>query len=149
MIETNPDALSIAESMDEERAKGDIRGPLHGIPVMVKDVSCSTKTYVRGLTWFENMATKDKMHTTCGSYALLGSIVPRDAFVVAQLRKAGAIILGHANMTEWASLRSSSYSDGYSARGGQVRNPYDLSQSPCKSHKLCLFADHWMLTSHV
>lgn len=72
------------------------------------------------------------MQTTCGSWALLGASVPRDAFIVTQLRKAGAIILGHTNLSEWASLRSTWYSDGYSPRKGQVRNPYDLSRSPCK-----------------
>ena len=77
------------------------------------------------------MATDDAMQTTAGSWALLGSIVPRDAFIVSQLREAGAIILGHANMSEWASVRSKKYSTGYSPRGGQVRNPYDLSRSPC------------------
>ena len=77
------------------------------------------------------MATDDGMQTTAGSWALLGSIVPRDAFVVSKLRNAGAIILGHANMSEWASVRSKKYSTGYSPRGGQVRNPYNLSCSPC------------------
>lgn len=77
------------------------------------------------------MATKDKMQTTAGSWALLGSVVPRDAHTVALLRKAGAVILGHANMCEWASMRSSIESTGYSPRGGQTRNPYDLSRSPC------------------
>ncbi len=72
------------------------------------------------------------MQTTGGSWALLGCVVPRDAYVVSMLRKAGAIILGHANMSEWASTRSRHYSDGYSARGGQVRNPFDLMQSPCE-----------------
>lgn len=86
------------------------------------------------------MATKDKMQTTAGSWALLGSIVPRDAYVVSLLRKAGAIILGHANMSEWSSVRSSNYSTGYSPRGGQVRNPYDLSSSPCE-YESALCAD--------
>lgn len=81
------------------------------------------------------MATKDKMQTTAGSWALLGSIVPRDAFVVRKLREAGVVILGHASLTEWASLRSTYYSDGYAPRRGQVRNPYDLSKSPCKFSK--------------
>ncbi|KAI1120442.1 amidase [Nemania abortiva] len=114
VMEINPDALHIARNLDGERERGVIRGPLHGIPVLVKD----------------NIATKDKMQTACGSWALLGSIVPRDAFVVSQLRKGGAIIIGHANLTEWASLRSTWYSDGYSPRRGQVRNPYNLSCSP-------------------
>ncbi len=76
------------------------------------------------------MATKDKMQTTAGSWALLGSVVPRDAHIVSLLRQSGAIILGHTNLCEWAAVRSSKYSYGYSARGGQVRNPYDLSSSP-------------------
>ena len=78
------------------------------------------------------MATKDAMQTTAGSWALLGSQVPKDAHIVSLLRKAGAIILGHANMSEWASVRSKRYSTGYSPRGGQTRNPYDLSKNPCK-----------------
>lgn len=115
-MEVNPDALDIAEAMGEERNAGLIRSPLHGIPVIVKD----------------NIATKDKMQTTAGSWALLGSVVPRDAFVVKQLREAGDIIIGHTSLTEWVSLRSKYYSDGYSPRRGQVRKPYDLSKSPCK-----------------
>lgn len=114
VIEVNPEALDIAACLDDERRRGTVRGVLHGVPVLVKD----------------NMATKDKMQTTAGSWALLGSVVPRDAHVVTQLRKAGAIIIGHANMSEWASVRSKKYSTGYSPRGGQVRNPYDLSSSP-------------------
>ena len=78
------------------------------------------------------MATKDKMQTTAGSWALLGSQYPRDAHVVSLLRKAGAVILGHTNMSEWASVRSRKFSTGYSPRRGQVRNPFDLSKSPCK-----------------
>ena len=77
------------------------------------------------------MSTKDKMQTTAGSWALLGMKVPNDAHVVSLLRKAGAIILGHTNMSEWASVRSTRYSTGYSPRGGQVRNPFELSKSPC------------------
>ncbi|KAG9844886.1 amidase, partial [Aureobasidium melanogenum] len=114
VIETNPDALEIAQQLDNERAKGKTRGPLHGIPVLVKD----------------NMATKDKMQTTGGSWALLGTVVPKDAHIVHLLRKAGAIILGHSNLDEWAGMRSKIYSNGYSARGGQTRNPYMLSRSP-------------------
>jgi amidase len=114
VIETNPDAEEIAASLDNERAQGSIRGPLHGLPVLVKD----------------NIATKDKMQTTAGSWALLGSVVPRDAYIVSKLREAGAIILGHANMGEWASVRSKIYSTGYSPRKGQVRNPFDLRKSP-------------------
>ncbi|KAI9814317.1 MAG: hypothetical protein M1826_002283 [Phylliscum demangeonii] len=117
VIEVNPDASQIAHALDEERRQGMVRSSLHGIPVLVKD----------------NMATKDKMQTTAGSWALLGSTVPRDAHIVARLRQAGAIILGHANMSEWASLRSKEDSVGYSPRRGQVRNPYDLSRSPAGS----------------
>jgi amidase len=114
VIEINPEAEEIAAGLDNERTQGSIRGPLHGIPVLVKD----------------NIATKDKMTTTAGSWALLGSEVPRDAYVVAKLREAGAVILGHANMGEWASVRSKIYSTGYSPRKGQVRNPFDLRKSP-------------------
>ncbi|KAL8691225.1 MAG: hypothetical protein Q9218_003501 [Villophora microphyllina] len=117
IIEVNPDAIKIAARLDEERIRGKIRGALHGVPVLVKD----------------NIATKDKMQTTAGSWALLGSIVPQDAYVVTQLRNAGAVILGHTNMSEWASVRSKDYSEGYSPRGGQVRNPFDLSRTPYSS----------------
>jgi amidase len=113
VIETNPDASNIARDLDRQRKHGQV-GPLHGIPVLVKD----------------NIATADAMQTTAGSWALLGSVVPGDATVVGLLRKAGAVIIGHANMSEWASCRSKSYSTGYSPRGGQVRNPYDLSRTP-------------------
>ena len=85
------------------------------------------------------MATKDKMQTTSGSWALLGSIVPRDAHVVTQLREAGAVILGHANMAEWASLRSKKYSGAYSPRRGETRNPFDLDKSPCKCLTILAF----------
>lgn len=114
VIEINPDALSIAERLDKDRARGKPHGPLHGVPVLIKD----------------NIATKDSTHTTAGSWALLGSIVPKDAFVISRLRAAGAVVLGHANMSEWACLRSKNYSEGYSARGGQSRNPYDLRMVP-------------------
>ncbi|KAI1267338.1 amidase [Xylariaceae sp. FL1019] len=114
VIEVNTDALAIAKELDKERDSGVLRGPLHGVPVLVKD----------------NIATKDGMQTTAGSWALLGSVVPKDAFVVSKLRRAGAVIIGHANMSEWASLRSKTYSTGYSPRGGQVRNPFDLTKSP-------------------
>ncbi|OZJ04586.1 hypothetical protein BZG36_02768 [Bifiguratus adelaidae] len=113
-IEENPDALSIADSLDAERKAGNVRGPLHGIPILVKD----------------NIGTADRLNTTAGSYALLGSVVPRDAHVIALLRKAGAIILGKGNMSEWADIRANSYSEGWSARGGQVRNCYNLTQDP-------------------
>ncbi|KAJ7895099.1 amidase signature domain-containing protein [Mycena leptocephala] len=114
VMELNPDALEIADELDRELKAGKKRGPMHGIVVLVKD----------------NFATADKMQTTAGSLALIGSIVPRDAHVVYLLRKAGAVILGHAGMSEWADMRSSSYSEGYSARGGQVRNSYNLTQEP-------------------
>ena len=114
VIETNPDALEIAAALDTERKNGKTRGPLHGIPVLVKD----------------NMATKDKMETTAGSWALLGCKVPEDAHIVHLLRKAGAVILGKANLDEWAGMRSHKYSCGYSARGGQCRNPYNMTRSP-------------------
>ena len=89
-MELNPDMFDIAQAMDDERAKGRVRGPLHGIPIIVKD----------------NIATKDKMETTAGSWALLGSVVPRDAFVVSKLRSAGAVLFGKAGLSEWADMRS-------------------------------------------
>lgn len=113
-MELNPDVMEIAASLDAERAAGSVRGPLHGIPFLVKD----------------NIATKDKMETTAGSWALLGSVVPRDAHVVRRLRESGAILLGHASMSEWACMRTNTYSEGYSARGGQSRSPYNLTLSP-------------------
>ena len=113
-MELNPDFMQIATALDEERASGMVRGPLHGIPFLVKD----------------NIATKDKMETTAGSWMLLGSVVPRDAFVVRRLREAGALLLGKATMSEWADMRSSIYSEGYSARGGQARSPYNLTLNP-------------------
>lgn len=114
LLQPNPDALAIAAERDAERAAGRVRGPLHGIPFTVKD----------------NIATADNMETTAGSYALLGSIVPRDAFVVAKLRAAGAVLLGKAALSEWADMRSSAYSEGYSARGGQCRSAYNLTVNP-------------------
>ncbi|KAJ4543015.1 hypothetical protein HRR80_001930 [Exophiala dermatitidis] len=113
VIETNPEALKHARTLDGERKDGKIRGPLHGIPVFVKD----------------NMATADRMQTTAGSWALLGCIVPKDAHIVSLLRKAGAVILGKTNLDEWAGMRGTYYSLGYSARGGQCRNPYLLNRS--------------------
>jgi amidase len=104
IIELNPDAEDIAAALDAERVAGRVRGPLHGIPYIVKD----------------NIATKDQMETTAGSWALLGSIVPRDAFVVSKLRQAGALLMGKATLSEWADMRSNNYSEGYSPRGGQV-----------------------------
>ncbi|KAI1825897.1 amidase [Xylaria intraflava] len=114
VIEVNPDALPIARERDNERKCGRVRGPLHGIPFLVKD----------------NMATKDKMQTTAGSSMLIGAKVPEDAQVVKLLRAAGAVLLGHANMSEWASMRSSYYAEAYSSRGGQGRNPYNLAENP-------------------
>ncbi|ORY64902.1 amidase family protein [Pseudomassariella vexata] len=114
VIEINPDALEIAERMDQERKNGKIRGSLHGIPCLVKD----------------NIANKDKMQTTAGSKMLVGSEVPEDAHVVQLLRNAGAILLGHANMSEWVSMRSTYYAEGYSSRGGKSRNPYNLAEHP-------------------
>ncbi len=117
VIETNPDALEIAEELDRERAAGNVRGPLHGVPILLKD----------------NMATADRNTTTAGSLALEGSIPERDAFVAARLRQAGAVLLGKANLSEWANFRSRRSSSGWSARGGQCRNPYVLSRNPCGS----------------
>ncbi|KIV97275.1 hypothetical protein PV10_01043 [Exophiala mesophila] len=114
VIEVNPDAMTQAISLDAERAQGIVRSPLHGIPVLVKD----------------NMATADRMQTTAGSWALLGSIVPEDAHIVKLIRAAGAVILGKSNMDEWAGMRGGAYSEGYSPRGGQCRNPYSLNRSP-------------------
>lgn len=117
VIEVNPDALSMARDLDRERKAKGPRGPLHGIPVLVKD----------------NVGTADRMTTTAGSCALEGSIPARDSFVAAQLRKAGAVILGKANLSEWANFRSSHSTSGWSGRGGQARNPYALDRNPCGS----------------
>ncbi len=114
VIELNPDALAIAAALDAERAAGTVRGPLHGIPILVKD----------------NIDTADGMHTAAGSLALLDSRPPRDATVVQRLRAAGAIILGKANLSEWAFFRSEYGACGWSGRGGQARNPYVLDRSP-------------------
>jgi len=117
VLEVNPDVLVIADKLDAERKDGRIHGPLHGIPIIIKD----------------NIATADKMQTTAGSLALLSSKVPKDAFIVQQLRMAGAIILGKANLSEWANFRSMRSSSGWSARGGQTKNPYVLDRNPCGS----------------
>jgi amidase len=117
ILETNPEALSLAEALDRERKSGNVRGPLHGIPVLLKD----------------NVATADRMTTTAGSLALEGSIPPRDAFLAERLRAAGAVLLAKTNMSEWANIRSSRSSSGWSARGGQCRNPYVLDRNPCGS----------------
>src|SRR5690242_18344352 len=114
VLETNPDALTIADSLDAERKRGKVRGPLHGIPVIVKD----------------NIDTHDKMQTTAGSLALEGNIAARDAFLVERLRAAGAVILAKANLSEWANFRSKRSSSGWSGRGRQCRNPYVLDRTP-------------------
>ena len=117
IIETNPDALAIADALDAERRDSGPRGPLHGVPVAIKD----------------NIDTSDGMTTTAGSLALEGSIPPRDSFIAQRLREAGAIILAKANMSEWAYFRGYRASSGWSARGGQCRNPYALDRNPCGS----------------
>ena len=114
VIEINPDAMAIAETLDGERARGETRGLLHGLPILIKD----------------NIDTADKMTTTAGSLALEGSIAPADAFVVQRLRAAGAVLLGKSNLSEWANIRSTSSTTGWSSRGGQTRNPYSLNHSP-------------------
>lgn len=117
VIEVNPEALEIAERLDRERKEKGSGGPLHGIPVLIKD----------------NIDTGDRMQTTAGSLALMGSPAPQDAFVAAQLRKAGAVILGKTNLSEWANIRSSHSTSGWSGRGGLTRNPYALDRNPCGS----------------
>jgi amidase len=117
VIEINPDALEIADALDRERQSKGPRGPLHGIPVLVKD----------------NIDTGDRMRTTAGSLALDGHRARRDAFVVERLRAAGAVLLGKTNLSEWANFRSTKSTSGWSARGGQVRNPYVLDRNPCGS----------------
>jgi amidase len=117
IIEINPDALSIADALDAERKAGKIRGPLHGIPIVIKD----------------NLDTADRMMTTAGSLALAGSIALRDSTVAAKLRAAGAVLLGKTNLSEWANFRSSHSTSGWSGRGGQAKNPYVLDRNPCGS----------------
>ena len=117
VIELNPDALSIASELDKERQAKGARGPLHGIPVLIKD----------------NIDTHDRMTTTAGSLALGGSIPLQDSFVAKRLREAGAVILGKTNLSEWANFRSSHSSSGWSGRGGQTKNPYVLDRNPCGS----------------
>ena len=117
VLELNPDALAIADALDEELRTGAPRGPLHGIPVLLKD----------------NVDTADRMLTCAGSLALVGSRPPRDAFVAQRLREAGAVLLGKTNLSEWANFRSTHASSGWSGRGGQCRNPYALDRSPCGS----------------
>jgi len=117
VIEINPEAQVIAGNLDRERKENKIRGPLHGIPVLIKD----------------NIDTADKMKTTAGSLALLGSRPSKDSFVAQKLREAGAVILGKTNLSEWANIRSSHSSSGWSGRGGQTKNPYALDRNPCGS----------------
>jgi amidase len=117
VIELNPDALAIADALDAERKAGHVRGPLHGIPVLIKD----------------NLDTADKMATTAGSLALVGAKPPRDAHVADRLRAAGAVILGKTNLSEWANYRGNNSSSGWSGRGGQTKNPYALDRSPSGS----------------
>jgi amidase len=136
VIETSPEALDHAKALDEERRLGKIKGPLHGIPVFVKDVGVATRISFVKADLRKNMATADRMQTTGGSWVLLGCIVPKDAHIVHLLRQAGAIILGKTNLDEWAGMRGSIYSLGYSARGGQTRNPYLLNRSASQFHLL-------------
>jgi amidase len=117
VIELNPDALAIAEERDRERRAGKVRGPLHGVPILIKD----------------NIATADRMESTAGSLALIGAKPARDAHIVTRLREAGAVILGKTNLSEWANFRGNNSTSGWSARGGQTRNPYALDRNPSGS----------------
>lgn len=117
VIELNPDALSIADEMDKERANGKVRGPLHGIPVLIKD----------------NINTGDKMMTTAGALALAGNVVKEDAFIIKKLREAGAVLLGKTNLSEWANFRSTRSTSAWSSRGGQTKCPYILDRNPSGS----------------
>jgi amidase len=117
VLEVNPEALDIADRLDAERKSGHLRGPLHGVPVLIKD----------------NIATADRMMTTAGSMALAGARPPRDAFIVERLREAGAVILGKTNLSEWANFRSTHSTSGWSGRGGQTKNPYALDRNPSGS----------------
>ncbi len=117
ILETNPDAFTIADALDQERRAKGPRGPLHGIPVLLKD----------------NIDTADRMTTTAGSLALAGSVPPQDSGVARKLRAAGAVLIGKANLSEWANIRSDHSSSGWSGRGGQCRNPYALDRNPCGS----------------
>ena len=117
VIEINPDALEIADTLDAERRAGKTRGAMHGIPILIKD----------------NIDTNDKMQTTAGSLALEGNISDKDAFIVKQLRKSGALILGKTNLSEWANFRGKRSVSGWSSRGGLTRNPYALDRSACGS----------------
>ena len=117
VIERNADALEQARTLDRERKLGKLRGPLHGIPVLIKD----------------NIDTADKMQTTAGSLALAGTPAKRDSFVAARLRQAGVVLLGKTNLSEWANFRSTHSTSGWSGRGGQTKNPYILDRNPCGS----------------
>ena len=117
ILELNPDALEVAKGLDRERKAKGPRGPMHGIPVLLKD----------------NIATADRMQTTAGSLALVGSKPVRDASIVARLRQAGAVILGKTNLSEWANFRSTRSTSGWSARGGLTRNPYALDRNTALS----------------
>ena len=117
VIELNPEALALADELDAERARSGPRGPLHGIPILLKD----------------NIDTADRMSTTAGSLALVGPPPERDAFLVERLRRSGAVILGKTNLSEWANIRSSASTSGWSGRGGQTKNPYVLDRNPCGS----------------
>ena len=113
VIELNPDALAIAENLDNERRAGRVRGALHGIPILIKD----------------NIDTGDRMQTTAGSLALVGQPAPRDAYIVEKLRESGAVILGKTNLSEWANIRSKNSTSGWSGRGGLTRNPFALDRN--------------------
>jgi amidase len=117
VIELNPDALAIAAQMDDERKIGNVRGPMHGVPVLIKD----------------NIDTGDRMMTTAGSLALEGNYATKDAFIAVRLREAGAVILGKTNLSEWANFRAERSSSGWSSRGGQTKHPYVLDRNPCGS----------------
>lgn len=117
VIEVNPDALVIAAQMDAERKAGKLRGPLHGIPVLIKD----------------NINTGDQMMTTAGALALEGNRADKDAFIIERLREAGAVLLGKTNLSEWANFRSNRSTSGWSSRGGQTRNPFALNRNPSGS----------------
>jgi len=117
VIELNPDALSIADAMDKERAAGKVRGPLHGIPVLIKD----------------NITTGDKMHTTAGALAIADNVMKQDAFIIQKLRDAGAVLLGKTNLSEWANFRSTHATSAWSSRGGQTKCPYILDRNPSGS----------------
>lgn len=117
VITTNPDAIAIAEQLDKELAEGNIRGPLHGIPVLLKD----------------NIDTRDKMANTAGARVMEGSMPVQDSYVAEKLRENGAIILGKANLSEWANFHSNNSSSGWSGLGGQTKNPYDITRNPCGS----------------